>query len=301
VPTTDPRWTWYDDRATPIDYLRETMTARKIILQQYGSDILAPGEPLGELRDIRLWMAYLHHRWAIESGVQYIGGMYHEVVVKGESAPAPTQIVPAAIQRNVLGLLMQAIEPAELYLPESLLAQLAPDPGANSEDMADDYAFDQLRAARILSAMILEPLLTPDRAARLVSFADRNAEMPGLPEVIDTVMAHTWNAPRDADARHRSLRRVTQRVALDALMILGAAPKTTPEARSYVLDRLTLLAKELEKRRDRDPMTQAHYRQAARDIARYLDNPAANAPASASVQWGERPRSRFPLPPGPPL
>jgi hypothetical protein len=301
VPTTDPRWTWYDDRATPIDYLRETMTARKIILQQYGSDILAPGEPLGELRDIRLWMAYLHHRWAIESGVQYIGGMYHEVVVKGEATPPPTQIVPAAIQRNVLGLLMQAIEPAELYLPESLLAQLAPDPGANSEDMADDYAFDQLRAARILSAMILEPLLTPDRAARLVSFADRNAEMPGLPEVIDTVMAHTWNAPRDADARHRSLRRVTQRVALDALMILGAAPKTTPEARSYVLDRLTLLAKELEKRRDRDPMTQAHYRQAARDIARYLDNPAANAPASASVQWGERPRSRFPLPPGPPL
>jgi hypothetical protein len=301
VPTTDPRWTWYDDRATPIDYLRETMTARKIILQQYGSDILAPGEPLGELRDIRLWMAYLHHRWAIESGVQYIGGMYHEVVVKGEAAPPPTQIVPAVTQRRVLALLMQAIEPDELYLPESLLAQLAPDPGANIEDMADDYAFDQLRAARILSALVLEPLLTPDRAARLVSFADRNAELPGLPEVVDTVMAHTWNAPRDADARHRSLRRVTQRVALDALMILGAAPKTTPEARSYVLDRLTLLAKDLEKRRDRDPMTQAHYRQAARDIAHYLDNPAANAPASASVPWGERARSRFPLPPGPPL
>src|SRR5262249_34074305 len=163
----------------------------------------------------------------------------------------PTQIVPAATQRSVLGLLMQAIEPNELYLPESLLAQLAPDPGANIEDMADDYSFDQLRAARILSALVLEPLLAPDRAARLVSFADRNAEMPGLPEVIDTVMVHTWDAPRDTDARHRSLRRVTQRVALDSMMILGAAPKTTPEARSYVLDRLTLLAKDLEKRRDR--------------------------------------------------
>ena len=300
VPTTDPRWTWYDDRATPVEYLRETMAARKIILQQYGSEILSPGEPLGELRDIRLWMAYLHHRWAIESSVRYIGGMFHEVVVKGEGLPA-TQIVPAATQRDVLGLLMQAIEPDELYLPESLLEQLAPDPGDNLEDMAGDYSFDQLRAARILTALVLEPVLDPERAARLVAFADRNPQMPGLPEVIDAVMAHTWGARQDAEPRHRSLRRVTQRVALDAMMMLGGSPKTTPEVRSYVLDRLTQLGDDLGKRRDRDPLTQAHYHQAARDIARYLENPAANAPASASVPWGDRPRSRFPLPPGPPL
>jgi hypothetical protein len=300
VPSTDPRWTWYDDRATPTEYLRETFAARKIILDQYGQGVLSAGEPVGELRDIRLWMAYLHHRWAIESGLSYVGGMFHEVVVKGEGLPA-TQIVPAETQRGVLGLLMQAIEPSDLYLPESLLEQLAPDPGKNLEDLSEDYAFDQLRAARILSALVLEPLLDPDRAERLVAFADRNAQMPGLPEVIDAVMAHTWNATRDGEARHRSLRRVTQRVALDAMMMLGAAPKATPDVRSYVLDRLTLLGQDLEKRKDRDPMTQAHYRQAARDIARYLENPAANAPASASVPWGDRPRSRFPSPPGPPL
>jgi hypothetical protein len=167
--------------------------------------------------------------------------------------------------------------------------------------MADDFAFDQLRAARILAALVLEPLLEPQRAARIVAFADRNPDLPGLPEVIDRVMTHTWNAPRDTSARHRSLRRVTQRVALDALMKLGAAPKTTPEVRSYVLDRLALLEKDLARRSDSDAMAQAHYRQAARDIAHYLENPVANAPASVSVPWGERPRSRFPLPPGPPL
>jgi hypothetical protein len=300
VPDTDPRWTWYDDRASPLEYLREALAARRIILDQYGREVLGAGEPTGELRDIRLWMAYLHHRWAIESGLGYVGGMYHEVTVKGDAAP-PTQMVPAAIQRGVLGILMETIEPGELYLPESLLEQLAPDPGANLEDMADDYAFDQLRAARILAALVVEPLLSPERTERLVAFADRNPELPGLPEVIDAVMAHTWNAPRDAQPRLRSLRRVTQRVALDSLMRLGAAPKTTPDVRSFVLDRLTLLANDLEKRRDRDPLTQAHYRQAGRDIVRYLENPAANAPSSASVPWGERPRSRFPLPPGPPL
>jgi hypothetical protein len=256
---------------------------------------------MGELRDVRLWMAYLHHRWAIESALQYVGGMYHEVVLKGKDAQPPTQIVPAATQRDVLRMLMQAIEPGDLYLPESLLEQLAPDPGSNREDMMDDFAFDQLRAARILAALVLEPLLEPQRTERIVAFEDRNPEMPSLPEVIDNVMNHTWNAPPDALPRHRSLRRVTQRVALDSLMMLGGSPKTTPEVRSYVLDRLTLLEADLGKRKDRDVMTQAHYRQAARDIAHYLDNPTANAPTSASVPWGERPRSRFPLPPGPPL
>jgi hypothetical protein len=226
--------------------------------------------------------------------------MFHNLVVKGESLP-PTQIVPAATQREVLNLLMEAIEPRELFLPESLLAQLTPDPVTNREDLAEDYAFDQLRAARVLSAMVLEPLLEPERAARIVAFSDRDASLPTLPELVSTVMAHTWNAPADPEPRLRSLRRVTQRVALDSLMELGASKRTTPEVRSFVLERLTQLGKDLDQRRDRDPMTQAHYRQAARDIARYLENPGANAPESASPSWGARPRSRFPLPPGPPL
>ena len=42
VPSTDPRWSWYDDRATPTEYLRETMAARRIMLDRYGPAILRP-------------------------------------------------------------------------------------------------------------------------------------------------------------------------------------------------------------------------------------------------------------------
>jgi hypothetical protein len=226
--------------------------------------------------------------------------MYHNIVVKGETL-SPTEIVPAALQREVLGLLMEAIDPANLSMPETLLAQLTPSPGANLEDLANDYAFDHLRAARILSAMVLEPLLEPARAARLVAFADRQSGALSLPEVVDAVLTHTWRAAPDADARSRSLRRVTQRVSLDALMILGGHADTTPEARAYVLDQIAKLGDSLKMRKDENPLTDAHYRQAERDIARYLQNPSANAPKSAMPAWGGRPRSRFPLPPGPPL
>jgi Met-zincin len=299
VPSTDPRWVWYDDRATPTEYLRETTAARKIMLSQYGPGILQAGEPIGGLRDLRLWMTYLHHRWAIEGGIGYIGGMYHNIVVKGETLP-PTEIVPAALQREVLGLLMETIQPANLAIPESLLTQLTPTPGENREDIADDYAFDHLRAARILSAMVLEPLFTPERAARLVAFADRQSGALSLPEVVEAVLDATWQAAPDTDPRQASLRRVTQRVALDSLMILGAHEDTSPEVRAYVLDQIAKLGESARARKDQHPITEAHYRQAERDIARYLDNPAEHAPKSALV-WGGRPRSRYPLPPGPPL
>lgn len=300
VPDSDPRWTWYDDRATPVENLTESMAARKIMLANYGPQMLQPGEAIGSLRNIRLWMAYLHQRYAIESAVKYIGGQFQNIVVKGETLP-PTQFIPGKEQRDVLRLLMEAIEPDNLALPETLLAQLTPDPGDNLEDMSNDEMFDQLRAARILAALVIEPLFAPDRGARLVSLGVRQADAVTLPEMVDAVMAHTWNAPGDGSASSRALRRVAQKVALDSMMVLGASTETAPEARAYILDRLALLADALKGRKDSDPLTAAHYRQSARDIAHYLDDPEKNAPKAVSPGWGKGPRSRFPMPPGPPL
>jgi hypothetical protein len=301
VPEGDPRWTWYDDRATPQEYLKETIAARALMLKSYGPAILRPGEPIGALRDARLWMTYLHHRWAIESGQKYVGGMFHSYSVKGDSG-AVTEIVPPAQQREVLSLLLSTLEPSALELPETLLAQLTPHPNSNLEDMSSDYAFDHLRAARILSAMVLGDLLTPDRAARLVMFADRQANALTLPEVVDAVVKATWG-PHGAESRMQaSIRRVTERAALDALMILGGHADTTPEARAVVLQAIGRLGQSLGSRSgDGDAVTEAHLRQAERDITRYLQNPSSNAPKFVAPGWGARPRSRYPLSPGPPL
>jgi hypothetical protein len=300
VPDTDPRWTWYDDRATPTEYLRETLAARKIMLAAYGQAMLKPDEPVGALRDMRLWMAYLHHRWAIESGLKYVGGLYTNIVVKGDTLP-PTEFVPGALQRNVLGLLLDAVEPQNLAIPEPLLAQLTPDPGGTLEDLSADAAFDQLRAARILSGLVLEPLFDADRAARMVALGARQPDALTFPQMVDAVMARTWDAARDGTPEARALRRVSQQAALESMMILGAKADASPEAKAYVLDRLAGLSADLGKRKDADPLTQAFYRQTARDISRYLDDPAARAPKTASPAWGKGPRSRFPMPPGPPL
>jgi hypothetical protein len=300
VPETDPRWSWYDDRATPTEFLEETIAARRIMLTQYGPEVLEEGEPLGALRDMRMWMTYLHHRWAIEASQKYIGGMYHNLVVKGENL-TPTEIVPASLQRDVLRLLMDTIRPEHLAIPETLLVNLTPHPGSNKEDMADDYAFDQLRAARILASLVIGPLLDADRAERLVAFAARDPDTLGLPELVETLLENTWNAGNPRDAGQAALLRVTQGVMLDAMMLLAANDDTSPDARNYLLVQLAELQATLEDRRDRDPLTAAHYTQSSRNIALFLANPKAYVPSSVMVYWGDRPRSRWPDYPGPPL
>lgn len=301
VPSSDPRWSWYDDRATPTEYLQETMAARQIMMAQYGVNNLDMGEPIGELRDIRMWMNYLHHRYAIEAGQRYIGGMYHNFVVKGESLPA-TEMVPASLQRDVLELLMEAIQPESLQISESLLRQLTVTPGTNLEDLSSNYAFDQIGAARILSAMIIEPLLTAQKSSRMVSLADRDPSTLTLPELTSVLLENTWFAQNDIDPQLASLRRVTQSVTLHSLMMLGADDDASPEVRAYILDLLHFLESNL---RNMDvpsePLAGAHYRQAVRDINRYLAAPEDFGLESSAGGWGGRPRSRFPLPPGPPL
>lgn len=296
TPLTDPRWNRYDDLGDEATYLRETVRQRRVLLAHYGLAALDEGEPVAHLRGEGLWMTYLHHRWAIDSGVRYIGGEYHSYAVKGDAESA-TEIVPAAYQRQILGLLTDELAPKELALPESLLQQLTTDPYSGSSEYTGShsttepeefhvdtgYAFDHLSAARTLADLIIGQLLKPETANRLISFADRQENALTLPEMITRLTDATWNVPRDSTAMERSLRRVTRGVLLDELMILGANPKASPETRAVVIEQLVQLKAKLAGMKDDDPVTEATLRQSERDVTRYLINPAANAPKAAAL------------------
>ena len=282
TPATDPRWIRYDDLADAAEYLRQAFAQRKVLLANYGPAVLKTGEPYGNLRGIRLWMVYLHHRWAIDSGVRYIGGMYHNFVVKGESLP-PTEIVPAAKQREILGLLLDSLEPANLAIPEPLLASLtvavetgpraSGEPDLENMEMSTGYAFDQLSAARTIAGMVLDQLFEPEKAARLISFADRQPGALTLPEVIEASTKKIWGAP--AQGVNKSLQRQTQRVYVDALMTLGANPASTPDVKAVVMAAVTSLRAQVANMKDTDAVTEAHLRQVERDLGRFIQNPTA--------------------------
>lgn len=300
VPSTDPRWAWYDDLSSPEQYIDETLEARHIMLAQYGPDMLEEGEALGHLRDMKLWMVYLHHRWAIEAAQRFIGGMYHEWAVKGDGI-VPTKIVPASLQKELLNKLMLSLSPNELALPETLLVQLTVHPGLNREDMSDDYAFDQLKAARILADLIVTPLLEPQKLARMVAFEARDPATLTLPQLIQTLIDTTWDKKIGKASSDAALLRVSQRVVVDSLMVSGANPAASPEVKAMIMMSLSDLAEQIKGKKHQDPLTKAHYQQVFRDIQLYLTDPVKYAPSRESVIWGDRPMSRYPSPPGPPL
>jgi len=298
----DPRYQWYVDRVGPVEELRDMAEVRRIALASYGPGMLKTGEPYGSMRDLRLWMVYLQERYAIEFGQRYIGGLLQNIVLKDkENGLPPTEFIPGGTQREILGLMLDAIEPEKLVIPETLLSQLVPDPGVNREDMSADPVFDQLRAGRILAALVIEPLFDADRSARMVALGARQPDPLTYPQMVDAVLDATWNADAAGSAQERALLRVTQNVAMESMMKLGGAEDAAPEARFYVLDQLTQLAEQLRTKRDADPLTAAFYRESARQIDRYLEDPKAHAPKTVAPAWGEQPLSRWPQSPGPPL
>ena len=283
TPSTDPRWNRYDDLADPAEYLRQTIAQRKVLMKDYGPNVLKPGEPYGNLRGIRLWMVYLHHRWAIDTGVRYIGGMYQNIVVKGETLP-PTEIVPAAKQREILSLLLDTLDPASLEIPETLLASLTtaventprPVSGPDLEnfEMATGYAFDHLSAARTVAGLVFQQLFEPDKAARLISFADRQANALTLPEVIEACSNKVWSSPAQS-GMDKSLQRQTQRVFVEELMTLGASAAATADVKAVVMAEATSLRAKVAEMKSSDPVTEAHLRQVERDLQRFIQNGTA--------------------------
>jgi len=286
TPSTDPRWNRYDDLADPAEYMRQANAQRKILMANYGPAILKDGEPYGNLRGIRLWMAYLDNRWSIDSGVRYIGGMFHNFAVKGESIP-PTEIVPAAKQREILALLLDDVDPAALAIPEPLLASLtvavdrgaggggrggARGPDQDNMESSTGYAFDHLAAARTLVGLVFDQLFEPETAARLIGFADRQANALTLPEVIEACSKKVFGTPAPAGMQ-RSLQRQAQRVFVDAVMTLGASPTATADVKAVVMAEIPTIKTQVSALKDPDPVNEAALRQIERDLTRYAVNP----------------------------
>jgi hypothetical protein len=292
TPTTDPRWNRYDDLADPAEYLRQAAAQRKILIAGYGPNVLKDGEPFGNLRGIRLWMTYLHHRWSIDAGVRYIGGMYHNNAVKGDSLPA-TEIVPAAKQREILGLLLDDVDPASLAMPESLLASLTTavdrgtgrggNRGPEQENMESStgYAFDHLAAARTIAGLVFDQIFEPETAARLIGFADRQQNALTLPELIDACTKKVFGTPPPAGMQ-RSLQRQTQRVFVDAVMSLGASPNATPDVKAVVMAAIPNIRMVVAGLKDSDAVNEAGLRQIERDLTRYAVNPTMPKKSSAT-------------------
>jgi len=174
------------------------------------------------------------HRYQVEAASKLVGGMDYTFALRGDGQ-TPTQIVAPAEQRRALAAVLATLKPDVLALPEPLLKMIPPRPpdyerGREHFKIHTSPAFDALAPAEAAAQHTLQFLFNPERASRLVEFHARNAENPGLQEILDAIVSATWKTPH-REAYAGQIANVVDMVVLYDLMALAANEHASDEVR----------------------------------------------------------------------
>jgi hypothetical protein len=282
------QWVEGPDMLSALD---RTMAVRRVLLQRFDARAAQPGEPMAVLNR-RFAHVYLHHRYAMAGAIKYLGGMDFGYALAGEPT-LTTAIVPGPEQRRALEAILAALEPAELRIPDRVVALIPPVPPGFDGDLTliptpAGTALDPLSVAHSFAQEVVDGMLHPQRAARLVSFHARDGSNPSLDEVLSALVERTWGAATPRDPMDAALRRVTQRAVLDGLLDLAGSDAATAEVRATTGEQIDQLRLRLEATAT-DAADRGHRAAARRDIARHADGrddrAARPRPAPIALPW----------------
>jgi hypothetical protein len=263
-------------------------------LNRFGTDVLAQGLPLSEIRNV-FPPIYLYHRYQVEAAAKALGGVMFAYEVNGPDVSGVTDYDPAQ-QRRALEALAQTLEPARLDISDATLALLTPSPFTDFDAIAqreqfetDQYpAFSRANAAAAAGRITLSAMLAPARLARLEEQAARNPDALNPEAVLARVDSVVFDAPRDEPTRLAPLREALQDEYVRQLLRVagGSTPSAARLARSALSDLMT----ELSGRRTRVSDSQAVALRAqieaglqAIDEGRTLSIPSTDIPPGSPI------------------
>ncbi|MFQ5671155.1 MAG: zinc-dependent metalloprotease [Acidobacteriota bacterium] len=280
-----PAASLWDNGADPARELERTLRVRRIALDRFGETAIARGRPLALLQEV-LVPLYFHHRYQMEAAAKMIGGLEYTYALRGDGQP-PARFIRPDRQRRALLAVLRLLDPAELDLPEKLLSRLLSRPFGydTSHELFQGRTgpvFDPLAAASAAAGMVLRAVLQPERAARLIDFHRRDADQPGLQEVLDRLVEKAFAAPPGGKARQAELARRVQNVAVHALIDLSANAGASGAVRARVDWTLTGLRRRLQGEGEGDSAEQAHRARLAAVIGRYLERRGPDTPPRPS-------------------
>jgi len=229
----DPRVNLWDDAAGEDEYWTRTLAVRRLAMARFTERAVRPGAPIALVQE-RFVPLYFWHRFALNRVAKTLGGVEYANAVRGDGQQA-TRPVGAARQRTALAAIAGALAPAELAVPDTVRALLAPGaeqvtPGVELFGGRARPVFDELGAARTLAGMVVDGALQRDRAARLVQQRLHDPRQPSLSDVVDALLGAA--VARNESPRDAALRRVAHRAVVDRLLALAADSTASAEVRA---------------------------------------------------------------------
>jgi hypothetical protein len=274
----------------PAVELHRMLDVRRAALSRFGENSIKRGTPMAQLEEA-LVPLYLHHRFQVDATLNVVGGMHYVYAMRGDGRD-PVRMASGAEQRAALGALLRVLLPGELALPPALLQKIPPRPsgfGATRELFPRNTGlmFDAITPAVLAAGQVVSGLLSAERAARLVEQSALNPALPGLEEVIDSLLSASFGRPA-ASAYEVELQRAVQRIAVDELINL-AGSAGMPQVRAIASYKLKARAAALVSPVQAGGNTSAvaaerinaHAAMLAEDITRFMNRPVAAVSASS--------------------
>lgn len=229
----NPNVDQWNNGTDPAAELTRILALRRAAMEGFGERAIQVGRPMAQIEEA-LVPLYLHHRYAVDSAVTTLGGQEYIYAIRGDGRQ-PTKWVPAARQRAALDALMSALRLSDLVLPSAVATTIPPRPpgfGLTRETFprTTGGAFDPVSPAVVATDIVISGLLTPARAARMVTQKAIDASLPGLDDVISRVVATVFDQ-RATNAYQSEIKRGMERVVVSQLMELAqGAPNTQVRA-----------------------------------------------------------------------
>lgn len=177
---------------------------RRRALENFSFNVLPDGRQAGEI-EARLVPVYLLQRYQAEGLARLLAGGEFDygaaADIRAGAARSGVRPVPPATQREALNRLASTLQAEYLALPPNVLDVLTP-PSQGYERNREYFdtrmggLFDALSAAEAAAAHSASFLFDAGRLNRLAWQHARDAEQPGVAEVLDVLMQRTWR--RDA-------------------------------------------------------------------------------------------------------
>ena len=270
----NPRVDQWSNGVDQAEELYRMMKVRRAALNKMGEHTIRAGAPMATIEE-PLVPIFMYHRYAVESAASMVAGQDFIYGMRGDNR-TPTKGVGVDDQRKALDALAVTLRPSELTVPKPVLDLIPPRPpgwGMHRElfPRTTGDTFDPLSPATVASDVTIGFLLQLDRTARMVAQHAVNPAMPGLEDVIDRLVAATFDSS-STSSYEQAVRRAEERVLVDRVMWVASA-SPNGQVRAIASMKLSKLAARLKAAVAKTEADGAQNALIAADIKRFLERP----------------------------
>ncbi|WOF23042.1 zinc-dependent metalloprotease [Microbacterium betulae] len=195
-------WVAHRGAADPLAALDHLLRVRGRAIASFGPSA-APGHvQQGELRE-RFVRLFLLHRFQADEVTSFVGGADYAYGTVDDLRRRRTAVTDAALQRRALAAAADLLRADVIAVPDEVTALLAPSAdryvdGQGATPSLLGRLFDPVALSGAAAAVVVLPLLGVERLNRIWLQNVRDAELPGVAEVVSALASAASDAPAGA-------------------------------------------------------------------------------------------------------